>query len=93
MVLVPIASLVIVSGLFSLIFGIGGVSIVSTFFNHEPLLLIRITQDLLDWVVSTPGAFVQVAWIWDGLGGFTVALFLGSLVAGHALKLPPALVI
>ena len=88
MALVPIASLVIVSGLFSLIFGIGGASALSGFFNHGPLLLIKIIQNLLDWVVSAPGAFFPMAWVWDGLGFITAILFLGSLVAGHSLKLP-----
>ncbi|MCZ6672017.1 MAG: ComEC/Rec2 family competence protein [Verrucomicrobia bacterium] len=88
MFLVPIASLIIVSGLFSLIFGFLQLSVVSSFFNHGPLLLILITETILEKIVQTPGAFSIMAWLKDWLGYATVFLFLGSLLAGHGFRFP-----
>jgi competence protein ComEC len=88
MMLVPSASLVIVSGLFSLISGFLHIPALAAFFNHGPLVLILITENLLELAVRMPAAFVPLAWVWDGMGFLTVFLFLSSLLAGHALKFP-----
>jgi predicted membrane metal-binding protein len=88
MVLVPAASLVIISGLFSLISGFLHIPALAAFLNHGPLVLILITENLLEMAVRMPVVFVPLAWVWDGMGFLTVFLFLGSLLAGHALKLP-----
>lgn len=91
MILVPMASLVIVSGVFSLITGYVSLPWLAGFFNHGPLALIHGTGLLLDWIVQLPGAFVTQAWVHDGLGYATVIIFLGSLLLVHGLKLPAIL--
>jgi competence protein ComEC len=93
MILIPLASLVIVSGLFSLLVGfLLQLTFVSSFFNHGPLLLITFTHTILNWTVTLPAAFYPMAWVTKSLGFLTVFLFLGSLLTTRSLKLgKPAL--
>lgn len=86
MLLVPAASLVIVAGLFSLIFGFLKLTYLSAVFNHGPLLLISLMSALLERIVQLPYAFLPMEWRWVALGFTTLILFLSALVTAHALK-------
>ncbi len=86
MILVPMASLVIVSGLFSIISSLLLLPSISTFFNHGPLFLIKLTNWGLELLVSLPNSYLEISWWNPAAGIFTVLLFLGSLLACHALK-------
>jgi competence protein ComEC len=88
MALVPIASLIIISGVFSLICGFLFFPMISEFFNQGPLLLIVLTNQLLEAVVQQSGSFIFIAWKHEGLGFATVIVFLASLLLGHGYKWP-----
>ena len=87
MLLIPAASLVIISGLLSLIFGLAGLETFSAFFNHGPLAIIFLTEKFLQGLVRIPGMFYEIRWNYDWLGLLTLFIFLGSIMAGHALRL------
>ncbi len=87
MLLVPAASLVIISGLLSLIVGLPGLEAFSAFFNHGPLAIILLTEKILQGLVRIPGMFYEIRWNYDWLGLLTLFIFLGSIMAGHALRL------
>lgn len=86
MVLVPIASLVIISGLFSILSQFCLLGGLAAFFNHGPLLLIKITNRLLEQLVSLPSSYIEISWSHNSLGFVSVLLFLTSLLACHGLR-------
>ena len=87
LILVPAATLVIFSGMLSLIFGLAGVEVLSVFFNHGPLTLILLTEKMLESLVDLPGFFFEMRWIHEPLGFLTLFIYLGSLLCGHSLRL------
>ncbi len=87
LILVPAATLVIVSGMLSLIFGLIGMELLSVFFNHGPLTLIIPTEKILEGLVDIPGLFFDLRWIQEPLGFLTLFIYLGSILCGHALRL------
>ena len=86
MVLVPIASLVIISGLFSILSQLSLLVILAAFFNHGPLLLIKLTNRLLEQLVNLPNSYTEISWSHSSLGFITVLLFLTSLLTCHGLR-------
>ncbi|MDA0347967.1 MAG: ComEC/Rec2 family competence protein [Verrucomicrobia bacterium] len=84
MVLIPMASLVIIAGLFSIIGSLFFLPTVSGFLNHGPLLLIQIMDGLLGNASRLPNTFVNTTWATNSLGIATVILFLGSLLFVHS---------
>ncbi|MCB1124201.1 MAG: ComEC/Rec2 family competence protein, partial [Verrucomicrobiae bacterium] len=84
--LVPLASLVIISGVFSLLFGFLHLAVISAFFNHGPLLLISFTKYLLDGAVKIPGAFLHMSWKQEAMGNLVAILFIASTLTAHGLK-------
>jgi competence protein ComEC len=86
MILIPIASLVIIAGLFSLIGSCCLLPAISGFFNHGPLLLIQIMSGLLDNAAHVPNTFVKTTWVTESFGISTVILFLSSLLVVHGIK-------
>ena len=87
LLLVPAATLVIFSGMLSLIFGLAGMEVLSIFFNHGPLTLIRLTEKMLESMVSIPGLFYDMRWIHEPLAFLTLFIYLGSILCAHALRL------
>ena len=87
LLLVPVATLVIVSGMLSLGFGLAGLAILNAFFNHGPLTLIILTEKMLENVVEIPGLFFEMGWIHESMGFLTLLIYLGSILGGHALRL------
>ena len=86
MVLIPMASLVIIAGLFSLIGSVFFLPTVSGYFNHGPLLLIQVMGELLENASLIPNTFIYTSWVTNSLGIVTVILFLGSLLLVHSLS-------
>jgi competence protein ComEC len=86
MIIIPMASLVIIAGLFSLIGSSLFLPAVSGFLNHGPLLLIQIMGGLLGNASLLPNSFVNTSWLVDWLGIATSVLFIGNLLTGHYQK-------
>ena len=87
LLLVPVATLVIVSGMLSLVCGLAGMAVLNVFFNHGPLTLIILTEKMLESLVDIPGFFFELHWIHESLGFITLLIYLGSILFGHALRL------
>ncbi len=87
MPLMPLASLAIISGFISLIFGLSHVIWVSAFFNHGAWVLIWVMEKLISGFLKIPGFFWKASFRWESLGIVAVLILLVALLATRSRRL------
>jgi len=82
--LIPISSLVILSGGLSLVCGLAGLSPLCTVFNHAAALVLAFMEWSIEWLLKIPGFFWQVEFLstWAGLTAF--GLVLAAILHGYS---------
>lgn len=89
LLLIPAASLVILSGFLSLLFGLAGLAPASILFNHAAVLVLLLME-------KTLGVFLKIPWVsvpaqfsplWSGYCALT--LLLAAMLFGYANKWAP----
>lgn len=84
LVLIPLGSLVIVSGFLSLLCGLMGLDGVTLLLNHASVLLLEIIDFLVRFFVSVPGAYHTAAFSSAWLGFTAFAGLLAVIFHGYA---------
>jgi len=87
MALMPLASLAIISGFISLIFGLSHVIWVSVFFNHGAWVIIWVMEKLISGFLKIPGFFWKASFHWESLGIVAVLVLLVALLAARSRRL------
>jgi competence protein ComEC len=86
LILIPAASLVILSGFLSLICGLAGLAPLCAVFNHAAALLLVAMQKLLALAVKIPGVSRSAHFFPEWLGTLALAALLGALLYGYSQK-------
>ena len=87
MALMPLASLAIISGFISLLFGLLQFVWVSAFFNHGAWVLIWVMENLITGFLKIPGLFWKTSFRWESLGILAVLALLVALLAARSRRL------
>ena len=87
MALMPLASLAIISGFISLLFGLLQLVRVSVFFNHGAWVLIWVMENLITGFLKIPGLFWKTSFRWESLGIVAVLALLVALLAARSRRL------
>ncbi len=102
MFLVTIATLIIINGVISLIFGLLQLTAISAFFNHGTWLLIWLINKSIEFSVQIPGFYGRIMFREDFWGPVTLLILLAILLITHSKKyinsriaywLPPAILL
>ena len=84
LVLIPVGSLVIISGFISLLCGLAGLGWLASLFNHASVLLLKVIEKGVQFFVGVPGAS-QAAQFSPGWLGYTAfAALLALILYGYA---------
>ena len=86
LVLIPLASLVIVSGFVSIAGGLCGLVAVSTWSNHASLLVLWGIDKLIRSSSQLPGAWQAAGWRAPWIGPLAFACLLGACLTGYAFS-------
>jgi competence protein ComEC len=86
LVLIPISSLVIFGGFYSLVLGAVGLGAVSVIFNHAGALVLWIIEFLIGVFLKVPGVFCKAEFRAPWVGNLALGLVIGALVAGYATR-------
>ena len=84
--LIPIASLVITSGILSITTGIIGLSFLTSLFNHSALLLLWLMDFITSFAITIPGSFWQAHYREPWIGTTTLIFLCSSIAIGHLMK-------
>lgn len=85
LVLIPIGSLVIISGFVSMVFGLFGLTWLVVVLNHASVLLLLITEKCVEFFVGLPGAHHAAEFRLSWLGYSAFAALLGIIFYGYAM--------
>ena len=86
LILIPAASLVILSGFLSMICGLAGLAPLSVIFNHASALVLVVMQKLLALAVKIPGSSRSAHFDPQWLGTAALAALLGAMLYGYSQK-------
>ncbi|MDF9826261.1 competence protein ComEC [Ereboglobus sp. PH5-10] len=86
LVLIPAASLVILSGFISLFFGLIGITPLSVLFNHASALLLFTMEKSLELFLEIPVVAMPAHFSPQWTGYCALALLLASLLCGYSQK-------
>ncbi len=84
--LIPIASLVITSGILSITSGIIGLSFLTSLFNHSAHLLLWLMDFITSTAVTIPGSFWQVDYKISWIGTASLVILCSSILIGHLMR-------
>lgn len=84
LVLIPLGSLVIISGFLSLLGGLAGLGGAASLFNHASVLLLKTAEWAVHRFTELPGAFQPAAFTYAGMGYLAFAGLLGVILFGYA---------
>lgn len=90
LVLVPLASLVVLVGLLSLVLGLGGFTVGSIACNRLAVLALDAMDCVAHLVAAIPGVQWSGTWRWSAAGTVCAILVLGGMVAGAQRQWKPA---
>jgi competence protein ComEC len=82
--LIPLGSLVIVSGFLSLLGGLAGFGGMVSLFNHASVLLLKLAEWSVHQFTELPGAFLAAEFVFEGMGYPVLAGLLAGLLWGYA---------
>ena len=82
--LIPLGSLVIVSGFLSLLGGLIGFGGMVSLFNHASVLLLKLAEWGVHRFTELPGAFLAAEFIFEAMGYPVLAGLLAGLLWGYA---------
>jgi len=84
LVLIPLGSLVIISGFLSLLGGLAGLGGMVSLFNHASVLLLKLAEWGVHRFTELPGAFQAAEFVFEGMGYPVLAGLLAGLLWGYA---------
>jgi competence protein ComEC len=84
LLLIPISSLVILSGFISLLCGLSGLGVICTLFNHAAALVLAFMERCIALLLEIPGFFWHVEFRAPWLGFTVLFVVLGALLHGYA---------
>jgi competence protein ComEC len=86
LVLIPVASLVIMSGFLSLLCGLAGLDAWTALFNHATVLMLAGIEALVRGFVRLPGMWFEARFVNSWIGAAGLVLLLASLLFGYAQR-------
>jgi len=90
LLLIPLASLVILAGMASLLCGLVGIAAWSVLFNHAAVLMLWSMEAGIRVWVTLPGTWSQAHFVAPWLGPTAFVALLATLLAGYARRWRPA---
>jgi competence protein ComEC len=84
LVLIPLGSLVIISGFLSLLGGLAGFAHMVSLFNHASVLLLKLSEWIVHRCTELPGAFLAAEFVFEAMGYPVLAGLLAALLWGYA---------
>lgn len=86
LVLIPVGSLVIISGFLALLCGLAGFSAGALLLNHASVVLLKAVDHGVNFFINVPGAFHEAAFSPAWLGFTALAGLLGVIFYGYAVN-------
>ncbi len=89
LLLIPIASLVILSGMASLLCGLIGFTTGTLLFNHAAVLILAGIDGAIRQFVTWPGVYHAATFKAEGIGPWAFVVLLGTIIYGYAGRWQP----
>jgi competence protein ComEC len=89
LVLIPVGSLVIISGFLSLLCGLVGFTAGTVLLNHASVVLLKVVDYGVNFFVNVPGAFHAAAFSPEWLGFTALCGLLGVIFYGYTMNWEP----